>query len=49
MSAFVYVTHDLAVVNELADRVAVMYAGRIVEIGTREDVLYDRRTRTRGS
>ena len=38
-AAFVYVTHDLAVVNELADRVAVMYAGRIVEIGTREDVL----------
>jgi peptide/nickel transport system ATP-binding protein len=38
-ASFVYVTHDLAVVNELADRVAVMYAGRIVEIGRREDVL----------
>ena len=38
-AAFVYVTHDLAVVNELADRVAVMYAGEIVELGTREDVL----------
>jgi peptide/nickel transport system ATP-binding protein len=38
-AAFVYVTHDLAVVNEFADRIAVMYAGRIVEVGTREDVL----------
>ncbi|MBK8482367.1 MAG: ABC transporter ATP-binding protein [Proteobacteria bacterium] len=33
------ITHDLGVVNELADRVAVMYAGRVVELGTREEVL----------
>jgi peptide/nickel transport system ATP-binding protein len=32
------VTHDLAVVANLADRVAVMYAGRIVEIGPRDDL-----------
>ena len=32
-AAAVYVTHDLAVVAELADRIAVMYAGRLVEIG----------------
>jgi len=32
-TAAVYVTHDLAVVAELADRIAVMYAGRLVEIG----------------
>ncbi len=33
------ITHDLGVVNELADRVAVMYAGRLIEIGTRDEVL----------
>jgi peptide/nickel transport system ATP-binding protein len=37
-AAFIYVTHDLAVVDQLADRVAVMYAGRIVESGPREQV-----------
>ena len=37
--AILLISHDLGIVNELADRVAVMYAGRIVETGTREEVL----------
>jgi oligopeptide/dipeptide ABC transporter ATP-binding protein len=37
--AFLFITHDLAVVSLLADRVAVMYLGQIVELGSREIVL----------
>jgi peptide/nickel transport system ATP-binding protein len=39
----VFVTHDLAVVAELAQRVAVMYAGRLVESGTVEEIFFDER------
>ena len=39
----VFITHDLGVVANIADRVAVMYAGQIVELGTVEEVFYDPR------
>ncbi len=37
----IFITHDLGVVANMADRVAVMYAGKIVEVGTSEDIFYD--------
>ncbi|MGN1399690.1 MAG: oligopeptide/dipeptide ABC transporter ATP-binding protein [Erysipelotrichaceae bacterium] len=37
----VFITHDLGVVANVADRVAVLYAGQIIELGTSEDVFYD--------
>lgn len=42
-TAAVFVTHDLGVVARVADRVAVMYAGKIVETGTAEEIFYDPR------
>ena len=39
----IYITHDLGVVAKVADYVNVMYAGKIVESGTVEDVFYDPR------
>ena len=41
--SIVFISHDLGVVARIADRVAVMYAGKIVEIGTTEEVFYDPR------
>ena len=39
----VFITHDLGVVANVADRVVVLYAGQAVEIGTVEDIFYDSR------
>lgn len=39
----IFITHDLALVAELANRVAVMYAGRLVEAGTIDEIFYDER------
>ena len=39
----IYITHDLGVVANVADRIAVMYAGGIVEVGACEEVFYDPR------
>lgn len=36
----IFITHDLGVVAKVADRIAVMYGGQVVEVGTAEDVFY---------
>ena len=38
--SIIFITHDLGVVANMADRIAVMYAGKIVEMGTAEDIFY---------
>ncbi len=41
--SIIFITHDLGVVANMADRVAVMYAGRIVEVGKVNEIFYDPR------
>ena len=40
-SAVIFITHDLGVIAEIADEVLVMYAGRVVEQGTKRDIFYN--------
>ena len=39
----IFITHDLGVVANMADKIAIMYAGKIVEYGTADDIFYDPR------
>ena len=41
--SIIFITHDLGVVANIAQRIAIMYAGKIVEIGTAKDIFYDPR------
>ena len=40
-TAIIFITHDLGVVASIADRIAIMYAGRIIEIGLNKEILFD--------
>jgi oligopeptide/dipeptide ABC transporter ATP-binding protein len=40
-SAVIFITHDLGVIADIADEIIVMYAGRVVERGSKRDVFYD--------
>lgn len=41
--SIIFITHDLGVVAHLADRVGIMYAGKLLEIGTVDEIFYDPR------
>ncbi|MBV6552641.1 ABC transporter ATP-binding protein, partial [Acinetobacter soli] len=41
--SFLFISHDLGVVKHMCDNIAIMYKGRFVEIGTRQDIYQDPR------
>ncbi|MGH2168339.1 ABC transporter ATP-binding protein, partial [Enterococcus faecalis] len=41
-TSIIFITHDLGVVANVADRVAVMYRARLVEVGTAQEIFYNR-------
>ena len=40
-SSLIFITHDIAVISQLCDKIAVMYAGRIVEYGSKDEIIFD--------
>ncbi|MEA3419467.1 MAG: ABC transporter ATP-binding protein [Campylobacterota bacterium] len=40
-SSLIFISHDIAVISQLCDKIAVMYAGRIVEYGSKEEIILD--------
>lgn len=40
-TSFLYITHDLALSRHMCDRIAIMYLGKIVELGTTEQIIYE--------
>jgi len=40
-TSMIIITHDLSIITEICDRIAVMYAGKIAEIGTVQDVIFN--------
>ncbi|MBS7641810.1 MAG: ABC transporter ATP-binding protein [Candidatus Bathyarchaeia archaeon] len=40
IESMVFVTHDLAILRQIADKIAIMYAGKIVEVASTDDILY---------
>ena len=41
IESMIFVTHDIAVLRQIADRIAIMYAGKIVESASTDDILYN--------
>jgi len=39
-SSFIFVSHDLSVLYEVSDRIAIMYAGKVVEIGSKDEIVF---------